>query len=100
MATLPNSPRIGGASALSAVEAVLRDEGGGLGASLEVELREDRADVVLDGLVRQEDVGRDLLVRLALGDEQQDLLLLGGQRRELVRVGPSRDPADALEDLL
>ena len=46
------------------------------GAALEVELREDRADVVLDRLVGQEYLGRDLLVRLALGDEQQDLLLL------------------------
>src|SRR5215207_4230896 len=42
---------------------------GGLRSSLEVELGEDRADVVLDGLVRKEHVGGDLLVGLALGDE-------------------------------
>ena len=48
----------------------------GLRAALKVELREDGADVVLDRLVGQEDLGRDLLVGLALGDEQQDLLLL------------------------
>src|SRR6185503_14532637 len=38
------------------------DERGRLGASLEVELREDRAHVVLHRLVRQEDVRGDLLV--------------------------------------
>ena len=43
-----------------------------LSAALEVELGEDRTDVVLDGLVREEHLRRDLLVRHALGDEEQD----------------------------
>ena len=67
-----HGPRLRDGSALPG-DPVLGDERGRLGAPLEVELREDRADVVLDRLVRQEDLGRDLLVRLALGDEQQDL---------------------------
>src|SRR2546422_9017180 len=58
--------------------------GGSLRASLQVELAKDRADVVLDRLVGQEYLGRDLLVRLALRDQEQDLLLLGRQLGELV----------------
>ena len=57
-------------------DAVLRDERGGLRAPLEVELGQDGADVVLHGLVGEEDDSGDLLVRLALGDEKEDLLLL------------------------
>ena len=68
------APGSGSVSRAAAVQ--LRHVRGGLGASLEVELREDRADIVLDGLVGQEDLGGDLLVRLALGDQEQDLLLL------------------------
>ena len=71
-----------------------------LRAALEVQLREDRADVVLHGLVREEDLGRDLLVGLPLGDEREDLLLLLGQLRELVRIGAGRDPPDPVEHLL
>jgi len=48
----------------------------------------------------RKDVARDLLVRLAFGDEQQDLPFLGGQLGELVRVGARRDSSNALEDLL
>jgi hypothetical protein len=55
---------------------VLGDERSRLGPTLEVELREDRAHVVLHRLIGQEDVGRDLLVGLALGDEREDLLFL------------------------
>ncbi len=59
-------------------------EGRCLGATLEVQLGQDRAHVVLDRLVRQEHLGRDLAVGLALGDQQQDPALL---RRS---VGPAR----------
>ena len=48
----------------------------GLGAPLQVELGQDRADVVLDRLVGQVDLGRDLLVRLSLGHKREDTLLL------------------------
>ena len=84
-------------------EVMLGDEGRGLRAALKVQLREDAADVVLDRLVGQEDLGCDLLVRLALGDEEQDLPFLRREVGELVgrrrrwppaeRAGaPSRSP--------
>src|SRR6266511_3885778 len=76
---------------------MLRDEGCRLSSSLEVQLREDRADVVLDRLVREEDIGRDLLVRLSLGDEHQDLPFLRGERRQFVVGAPCGDPPDALQ---
>ena len=79
---------------------MLRHEGCGLRSPLEVELRQDRADVVLHGLVRQEDLGRDLLVRLALGDEEQDLPFLGSQARELIVDLAIRDLADPFQDPL
>ncbi len=82
------------------IETVPGHECGDLGPPLEVELRQDRAHVVLHRLVRQEDLRGDLLVRLALSDRQQDLLLLRGQLRELVGVGAGGDPPDLLEDLL
>jgi hypothetical protein len=82
------------------IETVPGHECGDLGPPLEVELRQDRAHVVLHRLVRQEDIRGDLLVRLALSDRQQDLLLLRGQLRELVGVGAGGDPRDPLEDLL
>src|SRR5687767_9097074 len=70
---------------------------GGLGSSLEVELGQDRTDVVLDSLVRQEHLGRDLLVGLAFRHEREDLAFLLRQGCKLVVVG--RDPAHALQDL-
>lgn len=57
-------------------------EDGGLRARLESELRQEACDVVLDRLLREVQVGGDLPVREALGDEFQDPLLLVGQRRE------------------
>jgi len=36
--------------------------------------------------VGEEHVGRDLLVRLDLGDEEQDLLLLGPQMGKIIRL--------------
>ncbi len=87
------------AGSVAPVGLELGDIGGRLGPPLEVELGEDRADVVLDRLVGQEDVGRDLLVGLAFGDEGKDLALLLGQRGELVGLVRRRDPAHALQDL-
>ena len=76
----PRNPAVDGPArtrlAPRAASVQLRHVRGRLGAALEVELREDRADVVLHGLVGQEDIGGDLLVRLALGDKEEDLLLL------------------------
>src|SRR5450759_498322 len=81
-------------------DAPLGYESRGLGAPLEVQLGQDRADVVLDGLVREEDLGRDLLVRLSLGHQQEDLLLLLGERGQLVRERARRDAAHPFEHLL
>src|SRR4051794_23001016 len=72
----------------------------GLRAPLQVQLREDRADVVLDRLVGQEYLGRDLLVRLSLGHQEQDLLLLRRQLRKLVRGATGRNAANPLEHFL
>ena len=55
-----------------------RDVGGRLRTTLEIQLGEDRADVVLDRLVGQEDVARDLFVRLSAGD--------GGNRVEFANA--------------
>ena len=84
LAELERQPPRPAASDPRATEVVLGDERRRLRAPLEVELREDAADVVLDGLVRQEDLGGDLLVRLALGHEEQDLALLGGELGQLI----------------
>src|SRR3954451_15088649 len=89
------SPKGSGAAV---VQAMLGDEGSGLRAALEVELREDRAHVVLDRLVREVDLGGDLLVGLPLGDQGEDLLLLGRELGQLVRVAAGRDPPDPLQD--
>src|ERR1035437_1431443 len=51
----------------AALHAMAGYEGSGLCATLEVQLREDRADVVLDRLVGQEDFRRDFLVCLPFG---------------------------------
>src|SRR3954449_13562871 len=72
--------------------------GGRLRAALEIELCKDRTHVVLDGLVRQEHLGRDLLVRLALRHERKDLAFLLRQRPELVRLIRRRDPPHPFED--
>jgi len=81
----------------AAVTSPIGHERGRLGTPLEVQLREDRADVVLDRLVREEDFGGDLLVGLALGDEDQDLLLLRGEDRQFVARLPARHSPDPLE---
>src|SRR5664280_562088 len=84
----------------AALHAMAGDERSSLGAPLEVQLRKDRADVVLDRLVRQEYVGRDLFVCLPLRDQQQDLLLLLGQLRHLVRVSAGGDAANPVQHFL
>src|ERR1700674_1973176 len=69
----------------------LCDKGCRLGAPLEVQLGKDAADVVLNGLIRKEHVGGDLLVRLPLRDEEEDPALLAGKVGEL--VGRAARPA-------
>jgi hypothetical protein len=76
---------------------VLGDERSCLSPTFEIQLCENRADIVLDGLVGQEDLACDLLVRLAFGDEEQDLALLGREPRELVLRLAAGDLPDALE---
>src|SRR6476646_8856657 len=71
-----------------------------LSAALQVQLRKDRADVVLDRLVGQEYFGRYFLVGLTFGDEQQDALLLGRQLGEVVVSAAGRHAPDAVEHLL
>src|SRR5512142_539931 len=73
----------GPGSASARPDPMLRDERRRLGPPLEVQLREDRGDVVLDRLVGEIDLGRDLLVGLSLGHEEEDLLLLGGELGQL-----------------
>src|SRR5712691_6857224 len=57
-------------------EAVLGSPDGGLGAGGQVQLAQDVGDVMLDRLVRQEEVGRNLLVGLPMGGQPEDPLLL------------------------
>src|SRR5206468_1200427 len=52
---------------------------GGLGAVRDAELREDVADVGLDGLLGDAELAGDALVREAAGDEREDLLLAAGE---------------------
>ena len=78
--------RLAAAVGVAACVPQLSHVGGRLGPPLEVELGEDRADVVLDGLVGQEDLGRDLLVRLALGDEEPGSSAPAGQLRRARRA--------------
>src|SRR5215208_2169530 len=84
----------------AAVETVLRHERRRLCPTFEIQLREDRAHVVLYGLVRQEDLRSDLLVRLAFRDEEQDLALLGCEPGELVLHLPAGDLPHPLQDAL
>ena len=54
----------------------------GLGAVGDLELREDRRDVVADGLLAEEELGGDLCVRPPLGEQLQDLELSVGELRK------------------
>ena len=74
----PTGPRRDGPSVMRASlsiplvwlsEMALRDEGGRLGPALQIELRQDAADVVLHRLVGKEHLGSNLLVRLALSHQ-------------------------------
>src|SRR5688500_19730626 len=77
---------------------MLRDVRRGLGATREPELVKDAADVVLHGLLREEEHRADLAVRLSFGELLEDLALLVGERREagisIIAAAPH-----ALEDL-
>src|SRR4029077_3411558 len=72
----------------------------GLGPVVDGELAEDRAHVVLDGLLADRQGVGDLLVRHALGDVVEDLDLARGERGEdrggLLAV--DRELAELLED--
>src|SRR6266851_3303187 len=80
-------------------EAVLGSPDGGLGAGGQVQLAQDVGDVMLDRLVRQEEVGRNLLVGLPMGGQPEDPLLLLGQGGLLHVVRGGRHLADPLQDL-
>ncbi len=56
------------------------------------ELPEVPAEVVLDRLRAEEERGRDLLVRLAVGDEPGDVLLLGVSSGSGVLASSTRSP--------
>jgi hypothetical protein len=56
----------------------------GLRAASHLELRQDARDVVLDRLLGQVELLADLPVRLAVGHEREDALLLRGQAGELL----------------
>src|SRR3954454_15683179 len=51
----------------------------GLAARPDPELGEDRRDVVLDGLARQEQPLRDVAIAQALGDQREDIELARGE---------------------
>src|SRR5215213_7326866 len=72
----------------------------GLGPIVHGELPEDRAHVVLDGLLADRERVRDLLVGHALGDVVEDLDLAGRQRREdrLGLLAVDGQLAELLED--
>src|SRR6185295_10524051 len=76
----------------------LRHVGGGLGSPRQPELVENAADVVLDGLLGQEEHLADLPVRLALRELLEHLALLVGERRER-RIFVASALPYALEDL-
>jgi hypothetical protein len=58
-------------------DAVLVGEDDGLDAVAEVELRQDAADVALDGRLGHDEPLGDLAVRETAGDENEDLALAG-----------------------
>src|SRR5262249_42283917 len=60
--------------------ALALDAGGDLGPLRDVELPEDPGEVALDRLLAQVELGRDLLVGAALGDQFRDLALATAER--------------------
>src|SRR5215467_13603172 len=64
------------------VPVTLLDRPGQLDAVGDADLAEDVAEVGLDGLLAEEELGRDLGVRLAVDDEARQLELALGQRRD------------------
>src|SRR4051794_36700166 len=87
---LGRSPCCGSHRGRSVSRGSLEQLGGehrGLRATLEAQLGEDAGDVVLDGLLGQEELLTDLAVRQTLGHELEDAPLLRRQRTELGRLG-------------
>jgi hypothetical protein len=58
--------------------------GRGLSSARDLELGEDAQDEVLDRLLGQAQLVADLPVRLTVGDEREEALLLGRQPDELL----------------
>src|SRR5215469_14452943 len=80
-------------------EAALVGEDDGLSAVAQRELHQDAADVGLDRLLRDDQVGGDLRVRQAAGDEGQHFGLAFGQVLEVLAAGgPGRAQAGELRD--
>ena len=67
-----------------------RQQAGQLAAIADAELRVDRSHVELDGVDRDDQLGRDLRVRAPRGHELQDLPLAGGQRLDRARQASPR----------
>ena len=87
----PWSPRRGSCAGIQQ----LRGQHGGLGTTLQSELRQDAGHVVLHGLLREEHLLPDLPVGQALGDVREQLELLLGELGEL--WGRARWVADPVQ---
>src|SRR3954462_9661904 len=62
----------------------------GLATRPDPELGEDRRDVVLDGLARQEQPLRDVAIAQALGDQREDIELARGEVGGVLAGRPAR----------
>src|ERR1700730_5786523 len=80
-------------------QAMLGGPDGGLRPRAPIQLPEDVGDVMLDRLVRQEEVGGDLLVGLAVGGQPEHPLLLVGERGAGDLVGAGGHLPDPFQDL-
>jgi len=58
---------------------------------LDVQLREDVADVALDGLWAEPEGAADALVRASFGDQDEDLAFAWGELVERVRLAAAAD---------
>src|SRR5688572_29781759 len=81
----------------AAVLAHLGGVDGGLGATGEAELVQQRRDVVLDGLLGEEHLGADLAVGESVRDQPEDPALLRAEGL-VPRVGGRVALAEAFED--
>src|SRR6202163_2822597 len=80
-------------------EAVLGRPDGGLRPRAEIQLAENVRNMMLDRLVRQEQVGGDLLVRLAVGRQAQNPFFLVRERGAGHLVGAGGHLPDPFQDL-